>query len=299
METSGAAARSPERPRFDPANILWFFGGFVAAGAAQTVLTRVHPSARGLWILLGSLAFLAAFAALAAVLLRVGWPVAGGVLAATAVTFVAPGTVGLERLLGVWRPGAFVDPLREFEGPYLAVALATAAAGLACYAVVRFPFVLAIVAGAVWAAGQLLLPVFVARPSLADHANAEIATGLVLIGVGAALDRRRERRDAFWWYVFGLVSLAVGLAYHAFRHSSWGWLLILASGALLLLAGTALRRATWAVFGVAGVFAPIAHYLDVWFGSLGTAFALAAFGLALLGLGIAARLAPGAPFVDT
>lgn len=302
METPGAAVRGSDRPRFDPANILWFFGGFLAAAAGQTVISEVHPSARGLWILLASLASLAslaAFAAIAAGLLRAGWWVPGGVLAAMAVTFVVPGTVGVERLLGVWRPTPLTDPIQEYEGPYVALFLATAAAGLLCYALVRFPFVLAIVAGATWAAGQFLLPIFQARPSLADHANAQVVIGLALIAVGAALDWRRERRAAFWWYVFGLAALAVGLAYHAFRHSSWGWVLILVFGALFLAAGAALRRATWAVFGVAGFVAPVAHYVNTWFANLGTALALAAFGLALLGLGIAARLAPGPSFVDT
>jgi len=295
----GAAARSTDRPRFDPANILWFFGGLVAAVAGLGVISQVHPSARGLWILLTSTAFLAAFAALAAVVLRAGWPVPGGVLAAMAVTFVVPGTVGVERLLGVWRPSSLIDPTVEYEGPYVAVLTATAAAGLVCYVIVRFPFVLAIVAGAATVTAQLLLPIVRSRPGLADHANAAIVVGLVLIAVGLALDRRRERRAAFWWYVFGLVSLALGLAYHAFRHSSWGWVLILVFGGVFLVAGIALRRATWAVFGVAGIFAPVAHYLDVWFANLGTAFALTAFGVALVGLGIATRLAPGPSFADS
>src|SRR5215468_3674755 len=194
MAMPGAAARSTDRPRFDPANILWFFGGLVAAFAGLAVISQVHPAARGLWILLSSAAFLAAFAALAVVLLRAGWPVAGGVLAAMAVTFVVPGTVGVERLLGVWRPSLLIDPAVEYEGPYVAIFLATAAAGLACYAIVRFPFVLAIVAAAATVTGQLLLPIFRSRPGLADHANAAVVVGLVLIAVGLELDRRRERR---------------------------------------------------------------------------------------------------------
>jgi hypothetical protein len=299
MAMPRAAARSSDRPRFDPANILWFFGGLVAAAAGLAVISQVQPSSRGLWILLSSAAFLAAFAALAFGLLRAGWPVAGGVLAAMAVTFVVPGTVGFERLLGVWRTSSLIDPTAEYEGPYVAVLVATAAAGLVCYAIVRFPFVLAIVAAAATVTGQLLLPIFRSRPGFGDHANAAVVVGLVLIAAGLALDRRRERRAAFWWYVFGLFSLALGLAYHAFRHSSWGWVLILVFGAVFLLAGTALRRATWAVFGVAGIFAPIAHYLDVWFANLGTAFALTALGVVLVGLGIATRLAPGPSFVDT
>jgi hypothetical protein len=284
-------AIAAERPRLDPPNILWFFGGLTAAAAGNAVVSRVHPSARGLWILLAALAFLAGFAALSAALRRAGWPVAGGVLAAMAVTFVAPAAIGVLRLVGFWRAAPGLEPLQEYEGPAVLVALATAAAGLLAFRRVGFPFVLAVVAAAVAVAGQLLLPIFVARPSAADHANGEIAIGVALLAVGLALDRRGARREAFWWHVFGLATLALGLGYHAFRNASWGWLLILAAGALLLALAVALRRATWGLFGVAGLFAAAAHYLDSWFGTLGTAFALAAFGLGLVALGIAARRA--------
>src|SRR5260221_1193331 len=103
METAGVPAPVRERPAFDTPNILWFFGAFTAAGASDAVIAQVHHSARGLWILLVSLAFLAAFALLSAVLLQRSWWVPGGVLTAMAVTFVVPAGVGFERLIGVWR----------------------------------------------------------------------------------------------------------------------------------------------------------------------------------------------------
>jgi hypothetical protein len=95
----GAVATTAERPRLDPPNILWFFGGLTAAAAGNAVVSRVHPSARGLWMLLAALAFLAVFAALSTALLRAGWTVPGGAL----------------RLVGFWRASGLA-PLREYEG---------------------------------------------------------------------------------------------------------------------------------------------------------------------------------------
>ena len=55
-----------ERPIFDTPNILWFFGGFTATAACDAVIGQVHPGSRGIWILLVSLGFLLAFAAVSA-----------------------------------------------------------------------------------------------------------------------------------------------------------------------------------------------------------------------------------------
>src|SRR5438132_189485 len=188
METAGVPAPVREQPAFDTPNILWFFGAFTAAGASDAVIAQVHHSARGVWILLVSLAFLAA-----------------------------------------------------------------------------------------------------SRPGPGTHANAFIVLGGAMIVVGLALDAASARRAAFWWHLVGLTALATGLGYYAFRHASWGWVLIFVAGSGFLLFATVLIRGTWAVFGVAGFYAPIAHYLDVWLGRLGTTFALAAVGIGLVALGVATR----------
>jgi len=286
MQTAGVAAPLRERPEFDSPNILWFFGAFTAAAACDAVIAQVHGSARGVWILLVSLAFLAAFALLATGLLRAGWLVPGGVLVAMAVTFVAPAGSAFERLIGVWHSGPSLDPVQEYEGFAFALVLAVAVAGLVAFAIVRFPFILAIVAFATFLAGQLLVPVFVTRPGIGAHATALMVVGGVLILVGLALDVAGARREAFWWHLVGLTGLAVGLAYHAVREgATWGWVMIFVFGTIVLLLATVLHRATWGVFGVAGFYAPIAHYLDDWLGNLGTAFALAALGIVLVAIG--------------
>ncbi len=289
MFTADEQAPVHEWPAFDAPNILWFFGAFTAAAASEAVITQVHPSARGAWILLVSLAFLGVFAAVSAGLLLMGWWVPGGVLAAMAVTFVAPATIAFERLIGVWNGDVALGPFQEFEGPIFAVVVATAAAGMIAFAIVRFHFILAIVAVAAFVAAQLLLPAFVTPPEPGDYATAFVVVGGMLILAGLALDAAPARRSAFWWHVVGLTTLAIGLGYHAFRNATWGWVMIFVVGIAVLLFATALMRGTWAVFGVIGFYAPIAHYLNAWLGNLGTAFALVAAGLGLVALGVAAR----------
>jgi hypothetical protein len=311
MDTDPAVAPGSVRPAFDTSNILWFFGAYTATVAALVVIGQTGSGARGLWILLAALAFIAAYSVVAWWLLRLGWTIPGGVLAAMAIVFVPVAGGAFERLIGVlpsFRNGssaaalpvgvvtvpAPTSPFDEFSGWIFVLPLVTIAAGIGAYALVRFPFVFFVVASAALIATQLLAPAFSSHLSGSGHATAFLIGGLVLVAAGIALDVRGERRAAFWWHFFGLSAVAVGLTYHAVAHSSRGWILIFAAGIAVLAGALLLGRATWAVFAVAGAYAPVVHYLASWFGNLGTAFALLLTGLVLVALGVAARA-----FADT
>src|SRR5262245_45934474 len=124
---SAAEAPAVEQPRFDTPNILWFFGAFTAAAASETVISEAPSSSRGIWMLLTSLAFAAAFALAAAALLRAGWWTPGGVLVAAAVTFVVPATIAFERLVGYSVPELAVSPFQQYEGAAVLIFAALAA----------------------------------------------------------------------------------------------------------------------------------------------------------------------------
>src|SRR5438552_132498 len=130
MEAAGAPegrTREP-LPRFDTPNLLWFFGAITGVGAGIAVVANMPGSARGLWIFLVALGFLAAHVVVSAFLLRKHWPVPGGVLAAAAVAFVPAVGVGFERLIGVLPRSAGeppYDPFQHFKGAVFALGLAT------------------------------------------------------------------------------------------------------------------------------------------------------------------------------
>ena len=289
-------ADAVERPRLDPPNILWFFGGLTAAAgrtrgrlAGAPVRARALDPARGARVprrLRGALA-------------RRSSARGGRCPAACSPRWRSRSSCPAGRRLAAARrllarraadraaPGVRGPGRRSSRSRRRSPACSRSA-------LVRFPFVLAVVAAAVAAAGQLLLPIFVrrgrARPTTR---TARSRSALALLAVGLALDRRRARRAAFWWYVFGLVDARararlprvperlVGLGADPRRRARSS-----------SRSRVALRRATWGLFGVAGFFAAAAHYLDTWFGTLGTAFALAAFGLGLVGARDRRALAP-------
>ena len=298
------ADRQVDQPVFDAPNILWYFGGLVASFACLEVFTSVHEGARGLWILATALGFLGGYALLAAWLLRRGAVIAGGVIAAWSVVFVPVAGSAVERLIGVSNvtrtgvslnqlPSSSPGPFKEFQGRELVLAMLLVAAGLAVYTLTRFPFVLAFVAVGALISAEFLVPAVLNGPTASDHATALIVFGLAFLVGGTLLDLRAQRREAFWFHLIGLDALAAGLTYHAVTHSSWGWELILIAGVLVLLIAAPLRRATWTLFGIVGVYAPLAHYAVQWFGNLGATAALAAIGFGFVALGIQVRAAEG------
>jgi hypothetical protein len=284
-------------PRSDPPNILWYFGAIVAAGAADVVVGDVSSAHRGVWIFLVGVVFMLVFAALCAGLLRAGWWVPGGTMAAAAVAVVPAAGVGFERLIGVWptgQPSLNIDPFQKFQGAVFALVVATAVAGLIAFWLVGFPFVFLPVVVAVVVAVQLFLPVIVTQPSADDHVLTLIATGAALVVVGMLLDARRHRAAAFWWHAFGWAAIAVGLAYYtAIHHDTWAWVTVLILGGVVLLASAPLGRATWAVFGVAGVYGAALHYIADATGSWKSPLVLAAIGVGLVFLGIVLDVSGG------
>jgi hypothetical protein len=257
-------------PRFDPPNVLWYFGAISATVAANAVVAGTGAAHRGAWIFLVALVFLASAAALSAAALRLGLWIPAGVLAAAAVGLVPAAVVGFEHLIGTWPndPRA-LDPFRGFVGSLFTVTAVTAAAGLLAFWLVRFAFVLLAVAVSGVLGIQLLLPALVTHPGVSDHMTTLIVTGAAFVVVGMLNDARRHRRAAFWWHVVGLFAVANGLVYYVGvnpvlpgHHSAvWAWVAMLLVGAALVVASFPIARATWAAFGVAGLYAPALHYV--------------------------------------
>ena len=265
------------------------FGAIATASTSTAVVAAVHPSGRGVWIFLVALLFMAVYSAAAVELRASRWWVPGGLFAFVVVTLVPAAGYGFERLIGVW-PSQFASDsvfTNTFGGAYFALGLATMVFGLIVFALVRFDFVLAAVTLAALASTQLFLPAVDDHPSSNGHATAFIVTGAVLVLVGLLLDNRGKRRAAFWFHVLGLGAVALGLVYFVgSQHDAGAWVAMLVTGAIVLLLAAPLRRATWAVYGVAGGYAPLVHYIAEGGGRVQIPLILVFVSLAILLLGI-------------
>lgn len=287
---SEAARAERGRPRMDPPNVLWFFGTFAIGFGAIALVDKVPGSNRHVWELLVSLGLVAAFALSARLLLRRSSLVPGGLAATLAVSVVPAVGVGFMSLIGTFPKDVSFDPAQTFSWSVFVVGVATILAGVLAFAWTRFSFVLFTVTIATAITAQLFLPLVDRHPSADGHFITAIVSGAILVAVGLLLDATWRRREAFWFHVIGFLSIAVALAYYAVPlagNASRGWVPMLLTGAVVLLLSAPLRRATWAVYGVLGFYAPIYHWLTngVNAGSTGYALLLLAIGVSIFLLG--------------
>jgi hypothetical protein len=247
----------------DPPNVLWFLGAYAIWFAAYALLGSLPDSHNSLWIFVLALVLLLTFAVASKLLLQALWWVPGGLAAALAVSMVPAVSVGFLELIDVW-PDDLGDPLTNFSGWTFAVALVTAVAGLVAFWLTRFSFLFAVVVGSILVGSQFLPAAYESGLTGHDRATTALVTGALLVIVGVFLDVFDHRRDAFWFHALGWLTVAAGLIFYTVEPGGdpeRGWIPMLIIGLLMVIASGPIRRATWAVYGVLGYYAPIVHYL--------------------------------------
>jgi hypothetical protein len=248
-------------PRMDPPNVLWFAGTYAVAFGSYALLGALPDSQHSVWIFLAALALLLVYSAASHWLLRQGWWVPGGLAAALAVAMVPAVGVGFLRLIDVWSSDM---PLTDFNGGALAVAIVTAIAGLVAYWLTRFSFLFFTVVTAILVAAQFLAVAGSSPASGDDRATAALVAGGLIVIAGVFLDAFGRRRDAFWFHALGWFSAGAGLVFFIVEpggNPERGWIPMLIVGTLMVIVSGPIRRATWAVYGVLGYYAPLFHYM--------------------------------------
>jgi hypothetical protein len=276
-------------PRMDPPNVLWFFGAFAITFAFYGLLSTLPDTHNSLWIFLTAIGFFVGFAVASWFLLELWWWVPGGLAAALAIATFPAVAVGFLQLIDVWPQAPFFRFFDDFSGYPVGVGLATAAVALVAFVPTRFSFILGVAVAAFLISSQLLTPAFESSPTGDDRTTMALIVGALLVIIGVFIDAFGRRRDAFWFHVLGWLSIAAGLVYFTVDPGGdpdRGWIPMLIGGVLVLIVAGPIRRATWAVYGVLGYYAPVVHYLikglneDRWpFALLLLALALSIFAL--------------------
>ncbi|NDY42612.1 DUF2157 domain-containing protein [Dissulfurirhabdus thermomarina] len=285
-------ARAGDRPRFDLATVAAYLGALIVISAMVWFLTDAWERLGGWGIFAVAAVYGAAFAAAGHHLFFArGLRVPGGLLFTVAVSMTPLAVYGLERGLGVW-PQGDPGPYHGFhvwaKGSWILMEAATAGVALAVLRRVRFPFLTAPLAFALWYMSMDLAPLLLGRAELTWNGRLWVSLwfGLGMLAAAFVVDRRTREDYAFWLYLFGLLAFWGGLSLMR-SHSELAKLFYCLINLGLLVLSVVLDRRAFAVFGALGVFGYIGHLAhEVFEDSLLFPFALSLAGIAVIGFGV-------------
>ncbi|HJT80229.1 MAG TPA: hypothetical protein VJ719_03445 [Chthoniobacterales bacterium] len=286
-------AESSERPRFDDANIAYYFGALIVIGAMGWFITKAWERFGGLGLFAIALCYAVSFVIAGRVLWKKpGLRVPSGLLITMAVCMVPLAVYGLERWSGFWPaddPGAYTRFHPYINGSWLIMEAATIVAGLVALRFFRFPFITAPIAYALWYMSMDLVHLISGGGYMSWHEKANITAvfgALMLLGA-YLIDLLGKSEDyAFWAYLFGTVIFWGGLSSME-SHGEMGRLVYFLVNLLLMACSIALRRQVLMVFGALGVFWYLGHLAySVFQDSVLFPLVLTVIGLLIIFLGV-------------
>jgi hypothetical protein len=305
-----AMSAEPETaPAFEAAHVSYYLGALLIIGAMGWFITNAWDRLSGLTLAAIALAYAVVFGGVGERLFRrAATRVPGGLLVAVAVCMTPLAVYGLERAAGWWPaadPGGYSRFHPWIDASWVVMEIATVAMAALALLRVRFPFITAPAAYALWYLsmdGTAWLTH--SHWTWQDQCHISVIFGLAMLVVAWFLDGKSDLDFSFWFYLFGLLTFCGGLTMLD-SHNEWGKAgYCLIHFAMLVLA-VLLRRRVFLVFGGFGVFLYLAQEAQAHFrNSLGFTLALTVIGAAFIAGGIAykknenkleARLAPLMP----
>jgi hypothetical protein len=293
---------------FEAAHISYYLGALLIIGAMGWFITNGWDRLSGLTIAGIALVYAVLFGVVGVRLFgKASTRIPGGLLTAVAICMTPLAVYGLERAAGWWPagdPGSYTRFHPYINASWVVMEVATIAVAGAVLWVVRFPFITAPAAYALWYLsmdGTALI--FGTHWTWREECWISVWFGLAMLTVAFLLDGR-ELDFAFWFYLFGLLTFTGGLTLMGNGTQLTKAIYCAIHLAMIGLA-VVLQRKAFLVFGGIGVFAYLAGEAETYFrNSLGFTFALTLIGILFIVAGIAykrnesaleAKLAPLIP----
>src|SRR5262245_3101042 len=293
---NGRAAASPVAPApgFDLAHLLWYAGALIVI-SAMGLFSTLAFSAMGGWALTATaVAYAVAFTAAGHYLwhhkdLRVP----GGLLITIAVSMVPLAVYGIQDALGMWGQFGRGGTVRDFyvwiKGSWVYMEVATIVAALVALWRYRFPFIVMILAVALWFMSMDLTPWIFGRTEFTwdERRIVSLCFGLAVLVVAYLVDRRPRGGDfAFWLHLFGMMAFWGGLSLSNSGSELGAFIYALINVGLLFMS-VLLGRRVYAVFGTLGIAGYLGHLsYKVFRDSMLFPFALSLIGVAIIAAGL-------------
>jgi hypothetical protein len=282
---------SMSAPKFDVVHLLWYMGALVVISAMGLFSTLAFSTMGGPALAATALVYAALFTGAGHYL----WTVRklrtpGGLLIAIAVSMIPLAVYGVQDSYGAWsqfgKPGTVRDFYVWIKGSWIFMEIATIAGALIALRFYRFPFIVFIMAVALWFLSMDIVPWITGSQfsNWETSRRVSVGFGLAIIAAAIVVNMRQRSGDfAFWLYLFGVMTFWGGIT-----ASSGGTAvdkaLYCAMNFGFLLISAFLGRRVFAIFGTIG----IAFYLGDLADKVFKDSMLFPFALSLIGIGIIA-----------
>jgi hypothetical protein len=289
-ERGASALQAAPAPRFDVAHLLWYAGALIVITAMGLFSTLAFSEMGGKALAATAVVYAALFGAAGHYLWHTkNLRIPGGLLIAVAVSMAPLAVYGIQDALDLWghfgKPGTVQGFYVWIKGSWVFMEIAAIVAGVIALRLYPFPFIVLIIAFALWFMSMDLAP-WVALKAPGDwnvQRQVSIWFGLATIIVAWIVDTRRRGDFAFWLHLFGIFTFW-GAVTSAPVGSTFDKALYCAMNVGLLFFAVFLGRKVYAVFGVMGI--------SLYLGNLAyTVFndsLLFPFALSLIGVGVIA-----------
>jgi len=287
------AAEATGIARFDFVNVLWYLGALIVLGAMGLFSTNAF----GMWgakaLIATAVVYAAFFTAAGAWLWRKrGLRTPGGLLIVCAVGMAPLLIFAIQSLYG-HEPGIeqnYHDFYVWIRSSWLPMEVGTIFAALLALAFFPFPFLVMIIAFALWFMSMDLTPWLLDAENFTwrQRANVSMLFGVAMLVAAWLIDLKRWKGGdfAYWLHLFGLMAFWGGLtAQHS--EDEFGKAIYCFVNVALIFLGLFLMRRAYAVFGGVGVSLYLGHLAaEVFKDSILFPFALSGIGVLVIGAGL-------------
>jgi len=289
---SELAAEPDVAPAFEAAHVAYYLGALLIIGAMGWFITDAWDRLSGVTLTAIAALYGIVFGSIGYWLFRKATTrVPGGVLTTVAVCMTPMAVYGIERQLGWWPaadPGGYSRFHPYIDASWVLMELATVFIAAIALRMVRFPFITAPAAYALWYLSMDATALaFGTHWTFKQECHISIAFGIVMMLVAYLLDRQTDPDFAFWFYLFGLLTFTGGLTLLG-DGNQLGKAIYCALHLVLMALAIILQRRAFLVFGALGVFIYLMGEAQGYFrNSLGFTLALTIIGVLFIAGGIA------------
>jgi hypothetical protein len=286
------STETEQAPGFEPAHISYYLGALLIIGAMGWFVTSAWDSLSGFAIMAIAAGYGVLFGAVGFRLFRrAATRIPGGLLVAVAVCMTPMAVYGLERALGWWplyNPGSYTNFHPYINASWVVMECATIFVAALALKFVRFPFITAPAAYALWYL-SMDATALLAHGHWSFHQQCWISVyfGMAMLVIAYWLDGASELDFSFWLYLFGLLAFSGGLSLMG-SGSQLGRAIYCLIHFTMIVAAILLQRRVFLIFGGIGIFTYLVIEANQYFrNSFGFTLALTVIGACFIAAGIA------------